>query len=74
MSEQPPAMHDAPGRDEGTRPESEMTTAGMPRWVKIFWAVAIVVVLLVVILLLAGGGKHGPMRHGLDQSTTGGYQ
>jgi hypothetical protein len=35
---------------------------GVPRWVKVFAAVALVVILLVVVLLLSGG-EHGPGRH-----------
>ena len=39
------------------------TTAGAPRWVKVFGIVALALVLMLAILLLAGGGSHGPSRH-----------
>jgi hypothetical protein len=39
------------------------STAGTPRWVKAFGAIALILVLLVGVLLLTGGGNHGPGRH-----------
>ena len=56
-----------PARDSdtdetGVGPDRE-STAGTPRWVKVFGIIAIVVVLLFVVLLLAGG-PHSPGRHG----------
>jgi hypothetical protein len=39
-------------------------TAGTPRWVKAFGAVAAVLVLVFLIVMLTGGpGAHGPGRH-----------
>jgi len=34
----------------------------VPRWVKVFGAIAVVVVVLVIVLLVVGG-DHGPGRH-----------
>lgn len=34
----------------------------MPRWVKVFAAIAVVVVVLLAVMLLSGG-NHGPGRH-----------
>ena len=38
------------------------STAGTPRWVKVFGIVALVLLLLLVVVQFAGGG-HGPGRH-----------
>jgi hypothetical protein len=38
-------------------------SAGTPRWVYVFGAIALALVLLLVIMLLTGGGGHGPQRH-----------
>ncbi len=52
-----------PNRDTGVGPDRG-STAGTPRWAKVFGIIALVLVLLFVILLLAGGGGgHGPGRH-----------
>jgi hypothetical protein len=56
----PPPSPDT-GDDTGVGPDRG-STAGPPRWVKVFGIIAIVVALLVVIMLLVGGG-HGPGRH-----------
>ncbi len=57
-----PPSYDSNG-DTGVGPEPG-STAGTPRWVKVFGLIALVVILVVVILLLAGGGGgHGPGRH-----------
>lgn len=40
----------------------EDENAGMPRWVKISFAVTVAIVVLFVVLLLSGQG-HGPGRH-----------
>ncbi|MBD0338796.1 MAG: hypothetical protein ICV67_05855 [Thermoleophilia bacterium] len=45
------------------REQQSVSNEGMPRWVKVFLAVALVVLVLVVVLLVFGGG-HGPSRHG----------
>jgi hypothetical protein len=37
-------------------------TAGTPRWVKVFGAVALLIVLLLIVAMLLGG-EHGPGRH-----------
>ncbi len=39
--------------------------AGMPRWVKVFAAVAVIVVVLIVIMLVTGHGPGRHMSHGL---------
>lgn len=39
------------------------STAGTPRWVKVFAVIALIVILLVVVLMILGGGQHGPSRH-----------
>lgn len=39
------------------------STAGAPRWVKVFVIIALVLVLLVVVMMLIGGGSHSPGRH-----------
>jgi hypothetical protein len=43
-----------------------------PRWVKVFFIIAIVLILLFVIMKITGiGGDHGPGRHfSSDRSTT----
>ncbi len=47
------------------------STAGTPRWVKVFGLVLLLLVLLFVILRLTGvGGQHGPSRHGDSGDTT----
>jgi len=45
------------------------STAGTPRWVKVFGIIAVLVVLVVVVLLVFGGGQHGPSRHSLGSAT-----
>jgi hypothetical protein len=51
------------GNDNGVGSDRG-STAGTPRWVKVFGIVALVVVLLLVIVLLTRGpGGHGPSRH-----------
>jgi hypothetical protein len=45
------------------------STAGTPRWVKVFGVIALVVAVLFVVLALVGGGKHGPGRHAGRTST-----
>jgi hypothetical protein len=57
----PPPYSDT-GKDSNIRSDRE-STAGTPRWVKVFGIIAIVVALLFVIMLVAGGGRHGPSRH-----------
>ncbi|MQA25171.1 MAG: hypothetical protein GEU94_06815 [Micromonosporaceae bacterium] len=39
------------------------STAGTPRWVKVFGGVLIALVLLIIAAMLIGGGDHGPSRH-----------
>lgn len=40
------------------------STAGTPRWVKVFGIIFIVLVLLFVVVKVTGvGGQHGPSRH-----------
>lgn len=36
---------------------------GVPRWVKVFLAVAAAVALVLIALMLLSGGTHGPGRH-----------
>ena len=47
---------------------SREPTAGTPRWVKVFGAIALVVIVLFVVVLLVRGGEHGPGRHSEDGS------
>jgi hypothetical protein len=49
-------------RDASGGAGPEHLSAGTPRWVKVFGAVAAVIAILVVVLLLVGG-NHGPGRH-----------
>jgi hypothetical protein len=56
----PPASPDT-GDDAGVGPDRG-STAGTPRWVKVFGIVALAVVVLFLVLLLAGGHR-GPGRH-----------
>ena len=39
------------------------STAGTPRWVKVFGIVVVAVILLIVVVMIAVGGSHGPGRH-----------
>jgi hypothetical protein len=48
--------------DRGEEAYDRGSTAGPPRWVKVFGVIALVLVLLVVVVLLVGG-NHGPGRH-----------
>ena len=61
MSDLPP--HTDKGGDDsddsGAGP-GRGSTAGTPRWVKVFGIIAVALALLFVVLLLAG---HGPGRH-----------
>jgi hypothetical protein len=57
----PPPYSDV-RNDTGVSPDPD-STAGTPRWVKVFGIIAIVVALLFVSMLVAGGGRHGPSRH-----------
>jgi hypothetical protein len=58
-----PPAHPDRGDDTGVGPDRG-STAGTPRWVKVFGLIALVVVLLFVVLLLTGG-PHNPGRHGV---------
>jgi hypothetical protein len=60
-----PGSNGETGNDTGVT-HDHGSTAGTPRWVKMFGTVvAVLVLLLVVLLLLRGGplGGHGPGRH-----------
>jgi len=58
--------------DDDTGEGSERdSTAGTPRWVKLFGIIALLVMLLFVILMVAGGGRHGPGRHLRSGGTRG---
>jgi hypothetical protein len=48
--------------DRGEEVDGRASTAGPPRWVKVFGIIALVLVVLVVVMLLVGG-NHGPGRH-----------
>jgi hypothetical protein len=57
----PPTDPDA--NDDNGEPASQ-STKGTPRWVKVFWSIALVVLLLFIVLMLTGGpNRHGPGRH-----------
>lgn len=63
-------MADPPLDTNDDRPERGSINR-TPRWVKVFWAIALVVVLLFVFMMLTGGpGRHGPGRHTSPQSVT----
>jgi hypothetical protein len=47
--------------DNGRKPQ--VSTAGMPRWVKVFLITAAALLLLLVAVMLISGGDHGPWRH-----------
>lgn len=65
-----PAFTAGADNDGGGQP-NRRTTAGTPRWVKVFGIIALVLVLIFAILLLTGGGGgHGPSRHTLPFSVT----
>jgi hypothetical protein len=73
MADPPPDSDSYPdtGDDTGVGPGRE-STAGTPRWVKVFGVIALVLVLLFVILMLTGrGGGHGPGRHALSADAGG---
>jgi hypothetical protein len=55
--------------DNGHQPQ--VSTAGMPRWVKAFLITAAALLLLLVAVMLISGGDHGPGRH-LSSATAGG--
>jgi hypothetical protein len=61
-------MRDSPsdvdtGDDTGVGPD-RASTAGTPRWVKVFGIVTLVLIVLFVVVALTGrGGGHGPRRH-----------
>ena len=64
----PPADLDT-GDDTEAWPERP-STAGMPRWVKVFLIVGLALVLLVLVGKVTGvGGGHGPGRHGGGDDT-----
>ena len=68
------AADSARDEDAGPRQGREATT-GMPRWAKVFAAIALVLVVLVLLMLLVGGGKHGPGRHvGSKANTSVGHR
>jgi hypothetical protein len=64
-----PSAHPDPHDETGT-PLDGGSTAGTPRWVKVFGAIALVVVVLFVVVLLIRGGEHGPGRHGGSSAHT----
>jgi ABC-type transporter Mla subunit MlaD len=45
-------------------PGEPVEDEGTPRWVKVFFTLAIIVVVVFVVALVVGGG-HRPGRHGL---------
>jgi len=61
-------MADSPA-DLGTGDDTDATpdpsTAGLPRWVKVFLIIGLALVLLFAVGNVTGvGGEHGPGRHG----------
>ena len=48
--------------DRGDEADGRRSTAGPPRWVKVFGIIALVLVVPVVVMLLVDG-NHGPGRH-----------
>jgi len=60
-------MADPAHLDTGDDTEAgpDPSTAGMPRWVKVFLIVGLALVLLFLVGKVTGlGGDHGPGRHG----------
>ena len=61
-------MADPVRDDDDTRVRrDDGATTGVPRWVKVFAAVAVAVAVMFVIMFLMrgpGGGEHGPGQHG----------
>jgi hypothetical protein len=47
--------------DNGHQPQ--VSTAGMPRWVKVFLIAAAALLVLLVAAMLISGDDHGPRRH-----------
>ena len=53
-----------PDADDDDGVPGRESTKRTPRWVKVFWSIALVVLLLFVLMMLTGGpGRHGPGRH-----------
>jgi len=46
-----------------TSTPDQSSSPPMPRWVKIFAAIAAILILLLVLVLISFPGKHGPGRH-----------
>jgi hypothetical protein len=60
-----------PDADADNVVPGRQSTKSTPRWVKVFWSIALVVVLLFVLMMLTGGpGRHGPGRHMSPASVT----
>lgn len=51
-----------PGDDTGVGPDSR-STAGTPRWVKVFGIIVILLVLLIGVLHITGNSLGGPGSH-----------
>lgn len=60
-------MTDSPAYAEaGDQPvgdSSRGSARGIPRWVKVSGALALIAVVALVFMLVVGGGEHGPGRH-----------
>lgn len=65
----PRASADASEESDETA-EGEATAPGMPRWVKVLGAIALVVVVIAVVAMLISGGEHGPGRHGAERAAS----
>lgn len=61
--------------DPAPEPDETQPTPGppgMPAWLKISAAIAVVLAIVVIVALLVGGGEHSPGRHGAQGVITPG--
>ena len=63
-----------PSRGHAANDQDGSSTIGMPRWVKVFFIVAVALAVLAVVAMLVFGGEHGPGRHQFTITTLDGSQ